>query len=414
MFRLAYNVRSSLAAYNVSCGTTGGGEEGHYAVTAPDLVLTPAAGTSASIETAPLRIASIPADHVYVRHLSHPEPDSAAASRRDPVRRLPDPTMPWWPPAMLDPDWVRANADDFDIFHIHFGFDACAPDLLRELVTVLREYGKPLVQTVHDLRNPHHETRVPHDEHLDILIPAADALITLTPGAAAEIEYRWGRVARVLPHPHILDLVELHRRQIRAAASSKDPPAGTGSRPFLVGLHLKSMRPCMSGRPMIAALMDAVEEMGDARLRVDIHRDVAEAEGDRHDPAVVDALRAAAARGAQVVVHDFFSDAELWDYLAALDVSVLPYRYGTHSGWLEACRDVGTAVVAPTCGYYAEQGPVFSFGLDESGLDAGSLRRAVLAARTTGRAAALSVATRTAQRRHIANAHEAIYRDVLK
>ena len=381
-------------------------------MTASELVLTPTAEGSGTVPVpaAVLRIASIPTDHVYVRHLSRPEGESAA-SAPDPVRRLPDPTTPWWPPTMLDPDWVRAHADDFDIFHIHFGFDACAPDLLNELVAVLRAYDKPLVQTVHDLRNPHHVSRTEHDAHLDILVPAAAALITLTPGAAAEIERRWDRTAWVLPHPHILDLGELRRRQAVTATAERQP-ARVDADPFLVGLHLKSMRPCMSGPPVIAALTDVVADMGNARLRIDIHRDVADAGGARHDPVVVQALRAAAARGAQVEVHDFFSDAELWDYLAELDVSVLPYRYGTHSGWLEACRDLGTAVAAPTCGYYAEQGPVFSFGLDESGLDQGSLARALIAARAAGRPAPLSVATRTEQRTRIATAHETIYRDV--
>ena len=324
---------------------------------------------------------------------------------------------------MLDPAWVRAHADDFDIFHVHFGFDACTPALLRELVAVLRDCGKPLVQTVHDLRNPHHETPDAHEEHLDVLIPAADVLITLTSGAAAEIEHRWGRRARVVPHPHVLGLGEMHRREVRAGGTGAQdarpaevdiPEQRSDSGPFLVGLHLKSMRPCMAGAPVIAALMDTVEEMGDARLRVDIHRDVAEPDGDRHDPRVVEALRAAAVRGAHIEVHDFLPDAELWDYLAALDVSVLPYRYGTHSGWLEACRDLGTAVVAPTCGYYAEQGPVQSFGLDESGLDAVSLSRAVWAARSAGRPAPLTVADRTEQRSQIAAVHEQIYREVLR
>ena len=62
------------------------------------------------------------------------------------------------------------------------------------------------------------------------------------------------------------------------------------------------------------------------------------------------------------------------DYLASLDVSVLPYRFGTHSGWLEACRDLGTAVVAPTCGYYADQGPVLPYVHDEHHLDPASCR----------------------------------------
>ena len=51
-------------------------------------------------------------------------------------------------------------------------------------------------------------------------------------------------------------------------------------------------------------------------------------------------------------------------------MSVLPYRFGTHSGWLEACVDLGTAVVAPSCGFYAEQQPVHSYRHDEDGLDA--------------------------------------------
>lgn len=317
---------------------------------------------------------------------------------------------------MLDPDWVRANADDFDVFHIHFGFDACAPSSLRELLAVLRELGKPLVQTVHDLRNPHHQTRTAHDEHLDILIPAAGALITLTAGAATEIRRRWGRPARVIAHPHVLDLAELRRRDISRPAGPR--PA---TRTFLIGLHLKSMRPCMSGAPVVAALLDAVDELGAERgrprLRIDAHRDVAHADGAGHDPDLVRALRAAAARGAQVEVHDFYSDPDLWTYLAELDASVLPYRYGTHSGWLEACRDLGTAVVAPTCGFYAEQGPVHSFVLDESGLDAASLTgalRGAWAARDAGEPVPLSANMRIEQRQRIASAHEEIYREVLR
>ena len=70
-------------------------------------------------------------------------------------------------------------------------------------------------------------------------------------------------------------------------------------------------------------------------------------------------------------VHDYFTDDELWRYLSSLDVSVLPYRFGTHWGWLEACRDLGTAVIAPTCGYFADQAPVLSYQHDEAGLRPG-------------------------------------------
>jgi hypothetical protein len=76
-------------------------------------------------------------------------------------------------------------------------------------------------------------------------------------------------------------------------------------------------------------------------------------------------------------VHPRFTDAEFAAYLAEIDVAILPYRFGTHSGWAEACYDAGTTVVSPDCGYFAEQhpGPVFGYGT--TGLDAESLRDAV-------------------------------------
>ncbi|MEV8100304.1 hypothetical protein [Streptomyces sp. TLI_235] len=103
----------------------------------------------------PVRVASVPAGHVYVRHL-------ASLGARWPVTRLADPrpcgapssSQRWWPPVMLDPVWVRENADRFDVFHLHFGFDAQTPEQLAELVEELRRRHKPLVYTVHDLENP--------------------------------------------------------------------------------------------------------------------------------------------------------------------------------------------------------------------------------------------------------------------
>jgi hypothetical protein len=108
-------------------------------------------------------------------------------------------------------------------------------------------------------------------------------------------------------------------------------------------------------------------------------------------------------------VHDYFSDAELWRYLAGLEVSVLPYRFGTHSGWLEACRDLGTTVVAPTCGYFGEQGPVLEYDHDEDRFDADSLTRAIQHAYSTRIYLGTSVEERRAQRRAIAAEHDLVY-----
>ncbi len=103
-----------------------------------------------------IRVASVPASHVYVRHLAQP-------MGKDGVVRLDDPVPPadgrkvpggWWPPVMLDPGWIREHHHLFDLFHVHFGFDAIAPQVMEDIVHELRSHDIPLVYTVHDLRNP--------------------------------------------------------------------------------------------------------------------------------------------------------------------------------------------------------------------------------------------------------------------
>ncbi len=72
---------------------------------------------------------------------------------------------------MLDARWVERHREEFDIAHVHFGFDAVDPGDLSAFVDTLHAQGKPLVYTAHDLRNPHHAIPHAHQAHLDVLIP---------------------------------------------------------------------------------------------------------------------------------------------------------------------------------------------------------------------------------------------------
>jgi hypothetical protein len=347
----------------------------------------------------PIRVASVPADHPYVRHLGAPGGDL--------VERLPDEREPgqrgWWPPRMLEAEWVRDNADGFDLFHVQFGFDGRHPEQLRELVALLAELGKPLVYTVHDLRNPNHEEHDLHAEQMAVLIEAADALVTLTGCAAARIEKGFGRRAEVIPHPHVVPL-DLLAERYATPRPAADPPR--------VGVHLKSMRANMVGVPLLRALTEG-DRIGAARLRVDVHREIWDPQAPAFRGDLRTTLQYLAGRGAlELHVHDYYSDVELYDYLASLDVAILPYRFGTHSGWLEACRDLGTAVVAPSCGCYADQGPAFTYRCDEDGLDAASVRDAVRRAIDADAGGGTRL-WRQGQRQEIAAAHERLYRRVL-
>ena len=344
-----------------------------------------------------LRVLSVPSGHIYVRHLEPPGGDPVVHRLPDPVVSPQAPLEQWWPPPALDAGWVLDHAGDFDLFHLHFGFDARRPDQLADLVSALRTTGKPFVYTVHDLRNPHHQTRGLHDEHLDVLVPAADELVTLTPGAAREIEERWGRSVRVLPHPHVVDAPTLSR--------PRPPHVG-----FVVALHLKSLRASMEPLAVVESLAAVVDTLPGARLRVDVHTDVMTPGFPRHDAAVAQTLRRLETRAhVDLRVHDYFTDDELWDYFQAVDLSVLPYRFGTHSGWLEACHDLGTTVLTSDVGYIAEQRPCLTYHLDEDGLDEASLAGAVRRAYDERPSWRADPGDRMRERAMLADAHRATY-----
>ncbi|SNT42122.1 glycosyltransferase [Rhodococcoides kyotonense] len=349
-----------------------------------------------------ITVASVPTAHQYVAHL---DPVDARTS----VVRLPDPVPsgattnnPWWPPRWLEPDWLVRNVDRFDLLHVHFGFDALPPEQLTDVVAVLRAHGKPLVLTVHDLHNPHFPDNTLHLAHLDILVPAAAEVITLTQGAADEIASRWRVDATVVPHPHVvpLDLVGRPR-----------PP----SNGFVIGVHAKNLRANLDPLAIMDAVVAAAADVPDATVRLDIDENVFASDDTRGAAPIGDALRRyATTHGVDVRVHRRFDDDELWRYLTEIDVSVLPYRFGTHSGWLEACYDVGTAAIVPNCGYYSDQKPchTYRFGLSE--FDPESLTKAVQDAY----AARHRVATPTRhQREHertrIAAMHDAVYHRAL-
>ncbi|GAB3079235.1 glycosyltransferase family 1 protein [Nocardioides zeae] len=348
-------------------------------------------------------VASVPADHAYVRHL-------APLDRPGPVR-LDDPpgvdehgvpTGHWWPPVLLDAArTVRVTAD---VLHVHFGFEGRTPAQLEELVTSLRHAGRALVLTVHDLHNPHLTDRTAHLAQLDVLVPAADGLVTLTPGAAAEVARRWGRTPVVVPHPHVVPLEEMPAWQARRR------PRGAGE-PVRVGVSLKSLRPNVAAVPVLEGLLAAVPAVPGTTLEVAVHREVLDADHPRHDPAVLALLdRAGGVPGVAVHVHDYLDDTALHAQLVDLDVSVLPYRFGTHSGWLEMCRDLGTDVLAPDLGHYADQGPVDVYRTAADGsVDVDSLVAALRTVRDRGPRPPVTVEERRRQRQDVAAAHDEVY-----
>jgi hypothetical protein len=343
-----------------------------------------------------ITVASVPARHPYVE----------ATIDANRVALLADPvpagaTVPgqWWPPRWLDPDYLQSRLGEIDVLHVHFGFESIEPEQLEQVCTVTARHGVPLVVTVHDLHNPHVPDARSHQERLDILVPAAAGVITLTEGASRAIAHRWSREAVVLPHPALL------------------PPAAIGApRPHrdrpVVALHAKYLRPNVDPWPVLDALVTAQSTAWTLRLDLDDNA----FRSPRAGAALTERLQAYRDRGVDVRVHPPFSDDDLVDYLYDIDVLVLPYRFGSHSGWVEACWDAGVTAVVPDCGHFAEQQGSPSFGYGPDRFDPAGLLAAVERAAATRTAGTddMRRRVRAAQRQSIRDDMVAIYQRLIR
>ena len=258
-----------------------------------------------------MKVVHHPGDHCYVRHIGHGRPGSGRSI---------------WDVAGLRRDRVH-------VVHLHFGFEHRSLDELEVWAHDLAAAGIALVHTVHDLDNPHLTDQRDHHRAIGTLVTRANALTTLTGAAADVIQCRHGRRPRVMAHPHVVPLGEMARRH-----RSPRPRRG-------VYVHAATGRPNLD--------LDAIASVALAAAPPDVLVHV------RPDAptATIEALDRLARRGRLILdVRPRLGDGELWDRLGAAELVLLPYRWGTHSGLLEAAHDLGTPVLAPAIGGFADQG----------------------------------------------------------
>ncbi len=295
------------------------------------------ADDSEQMESRPITVAAVPAGHQYVERITAtsdllllPDPPVAGAAAGE-----------WWPPAILDPAWIDRNRAVAQILHIHFGTESFASGHLTAVIRAAHQAGWPVVFTAHDLEHPQLPDQEAYAGQLDELMAGADAVITLTEGAASVIRDRWNRHAQVIRHPSVL-------------APDTAIPHVRSTEDIRIGVHLKDLRPNVDGPGTVRSLLEAVGRLRRAGMP-------AVAEIRLHDRVRDDAAReeirrlCAADEHVALIEHERLSDSELAIALSRLDAYVLPYRYGSHSGWLELCWDLGLPVAAPTVGFYAEQ-----------------------------------------------------------
>jgi hypothetical protein len=318
----------------------------------------------------PIRVATIPFSDPYVDAVLPADVVRVGPSGRP---------SPW-----LDSGHLTAHAADVDVVHLHTGYDHLDQEELESWTETVRRLGIPLVVTVHDLPDPVQPGADRTSAHLAAALATAEVVLTLTPGAADLVADRYGRTAIVVACP-----------------SLTVPDPLLGAERGLVGVRLGPVTAAAPdpARLVRAALSGAVS--GGGRLRV-----LAELpDGESLEPDVEEL----ATRGAVELVR--CSPEDRAAQLQQLHVAVLPEVCGTHSRDLEVCRDVGTRVVAPRCGWFAEQwSEVVTYGTDDvGGPDPVSLAAAVSAALTPPMLRPADRAWRLEQAAAVARVHRDVY-----
>ena len=295
---------------------------------------------------------------------ARPPPLPRRRAARRPSRRVdPDRVAGWEPDPLLEPrPRSRPPPTGIDVVHVHFGYDHLSAGRAGRLAGRRRGAGdRRSCVTVHDLRNPHHADPARHDAHLRRCWPPPTPCSPSPTRAADECERRYGRRPEVVPHPPLVAGAPPRPRRDRAARgpAPAEEPAAQRRRP---------------GRARRAPRPDAGAASG-GRLRVLV------------DPRAWDAPRcsrctrwpASARTRSSVDVRPYLPHDRLSSCWPRAHACVLPYRFGTHSGWLELGRDLGVHVVAPDCGHYAAQWPhVLTYGNNErTAWTRASLRAAV-------------------------------------
>lgn len=291
------------------------------------------------------RVLSYPPVHDYVDRLHDV---AAVLVHRD---------QPWPRLANLyDPSWVEAHAGDWDVVHFHFTWEQYPPETMADVLTAHRRSGAPVVWTAHDLRNPQLPDDGSETEYLELLAEAAAVVVALTPGAAAQVAECFGRIARVVPHGPLVP------PDVAAGLRRAHARSGSTLRLFLLA---KDLRANLDWRTPLEVVRELTADGGGAvHLDVHLHPDAV----DRAEIEAFGEMSSVSVRtGARLTTP------QLWKRIAATDVLLLPYRWGTHSGLLELAADVGTQPLVTDVGFLAQQAPCHVVGTRSGAVDAEEL-----------------------------------------
>jgi hypothetical protein len=240
-------------------------------------------------------------------------------------------------PELATIEWVAGNLSEFDICHVHF-FELTPAQTLSDCLIRCKENLKHIVVTLHDIIPIHGCDPEAYAEKIRILMKETDAVVTLTIGAAKEIQRHSGRPVSVVTLPLGCVVEPMHRHWGMGARCQRPVRfAAFGS--------LRQNR-------RIELLVQAFDELPadtDATLSLLVRPIGTTTDFD------LERVRGYESPRVSVRIAPAITDEEVIAFVAESSVLVLPYDRVCHSGQLELAFDMGVSVVAPIAGYLREQ-----------------------------------------------------------
>ena len=291
-------------------------------------------------------------------------------------------------------EWIESNSDRFDLMHVLGDVEGVE----QEDLTALQETGKPLVYTYAGNSRPASLSET-------ILMRGADRIVVNSHQAHSDANEIHGRQATLVPHSHVLSLEAMGH----LAPGRRIPP-------FTIGFALDSLSPDPTGETIVEVMTRMARESSCFRARVDVEASSFEPES---APGSLAPLLTGLARRGQLDlrVHERFGSLEISDFAVGVDMAVVSSWTGPGIGWIEACRDAGTAVIAPAGRDSDTLRPSFGFRIFPTGAcnrdDLGSAFDEAQRALQRGEMEPVGADRRRHHRRNIASLHSRIFSEVL-
>jgi glycosyltransferase involved in cell wall biosynthesis len=242
-------------------------------------------------------------------------------------------------------DWIESQAslEFFDILHVQ-SLELTSLMSIEKALERCQAERKGIVITIHELEPLFPDERKDFADRVRLACRFASGIVTLTKRAGEEIAARFGvdpsRI-EIVPHGAVLPLSHsLWNAKVRKNWR------------FTMGMF-GGFRP---NRSFLTAAINALYGLDSADVSVQIlSRGLNPIEVGPTTEAWQVASLASSDKRLALRLLPFPSDDEIANFVHSLDVLVLPYLFGTHSGQLELAMDMGVPAIVPDIGCDAEQ-----------------------------------------------------------